>query len=280
MKTLYLDLVRGGLDNIVETNVRLSNMTIGTEGERKAKIDEMHGVKQKFRYVQFEENHDESASVFAADTIATMCKGMEYHRFGDIRIVHIKDKGITYDGRGIIIEENGEGTLGHNALHYLAAQLHQDIAVVIKDREELRYVFDCSMYEKTPKDVDTGENMFIGRDLLEFHSKAKTYGHILPGIIQALATGLESGELDGLVIDLLGQNAYSNGAIQIRRFERDNVIAIKEDGEMKGLLAYADVYFQLPGQRSPLDGGLYIPFSSPKTFHRNFQVVKKVMTNG
>ena len=151
------------------------------------------------------------------------------------------------------------------------------------------------MYEKTPKDPVTGYNHFLGRDLMEFHGHAKTYGHILPTILGNLCKSFENGSLDMLVIDLKGQNVHSlvdsdgnvNESVQAVRFERDYITPIRQHcegtdaktgcgkcpGQLMGILAYADVLFQNVGDTSnPFEGGTCLD----KSVYKNLKVIQNV----
>ena len=50
--------------------------------------------------------------------------------------------------------------------------------------------------------------------------------------------------MDAFAIDLHGQNVYTDGLEHILRFERDNVLPIKdEDNNYYGIFIYSNVFF-------------------------------------
>lgn len=185
------------------------------------------------------------------------------------------DCGIAIDNEGVIVECAGlrGDEVGQSATAFLAALIKQEIAVVIKRGDNFIYGFECASFEKTPKDPATGKNYFIGRDLMEFHGRAKAHGHVLPTLLYNLCAALASQHLDFLLVDLHGAGRYTDGKTVVRRFERDYVTALWEDDTFQGLIAYADVFFQNPSvAKSPFEGGEYLRVEGPGDFHRRFQL--------
>ena len=95
----------------------------------------------------------------------------------------------SYDKRGIILDSAHDKRLvGVDAMNYLCTLLDHDVGVAntlkANDPDALVYSFDSSVYEKTPKDNITGIDHFVGRNFLEFHEKARTFGPILKKIMQ------------------------------------------------------------------------------------------------
>ncbi len=264
-------------------------LELANDCEYKTKTVELLGAKLCYRIAQFSPTHRMFDSAVAADDLARKLAhvGVTFEKERLERRVVVPARGteIIYDHNGRILLATGpeieqykglaEKLRGQDALHYLACHIQQDMAVVMKKGDRMVYTFDCSMYEKTPKDVETGENKFLGMDLLEFHGRAKTFGSMLPGLLRNLVSCFEQQRLDLLEIDLRGANIYSNGEQQARRFERDYVTPIFEDGVFHGILAYADVFFQDPAETGSPYGGNAI--HHPVKFHKEYKVMKDVI---
>jgi hypothetical protein len=331
IKKLYLDVSgNDATENLMQLHETLEQTARGEDivGKAAPKLldiasPETHRIKlmsmlndivggSNYIIGQFSNDHDMRYSAIAADDLVRKINhGKIITSIGvDVRNVQIPQLGValTYSNEGqlLSLESNGSYplddltrfSLGKDVLHFLSCCVEQDVALVFKKKEDgkesLEYVFDCSMYEKTPKDPVTGYNHFLGKDLLEFHGHAKTYGHILPTILGNLTKSLEIGTLDMLAIDLRGQNTHelydSDGNVQegieARRFERDYITALrvhcdgqdvsigceKCPGQFKGILAYADVLFQeLSDTSNPFEGGTCLD----KSLYNRLKVVNK-----
>jgi hypothetical protein len=262
-------------------------LELANDCEYKTRTVEMLGANLAYKIAQFAKEHEVRDSALVADDLAQKLAhvGVKFKRRGKQRriIVSTRKTEFTYDQYGTIQSASGpeiekysglaEKLEGQDALHYLACHVQQDLAVVMKKGDKMVYTFDCSMYEKTPKDVETGENKFLGKDLLDFHGKAETFGHILPNLLRNLVSCFSQGRLDLLEIDLKGANVYSNGEHEVRRFETDYVTPIVDNGTFHGILAYADVLFQDAAEtRSPYKGGIIVPHQV--NFHKEYKVVK------
>ena len=280
IKHLHIDLTGSGagselsglvsrLDGSITPRLTDMGMTIAKQADYEQKLRELLGEKQNFRIAQFAEGYGLKDSALVADDIVHRLEhtGIRSTRDGDLRTVTIHPFGemISYENNGLIV---GGLAQGRDVLHYMACVVRQDMAVVLKKDGRLIYSFDSSMFEKTPKDPVTGENRFLGQDILEFHGKAKTFGQMLPSLLDKLASSLGEHRLDLLTIDLRGGNIYSDGHQQVRRFERDYAVSL---GDNRGLLAYADVFFQdIAETRSPFKGGSSIDTAD---FHSRFRVI-------
>ena len=187
------------------------------------------------------------------------------------------DCGIAIDNEGVIVGCAGlrGDEVGQSATAFLAALVKQEVAVVIKRGGNFIYGFECASFEKTPKDPATGKNYFIGRDLMEFHGRAKTHGRTLPTLLRNLCGAVSSRQLDLCIIDLNGAGRYTDGKTVVRRFERDYVTALWDGHKFSGLIAYADVFFQNPSvSQSPFEGGNYLQVEGPGDFHSRFRLVR------
>ena len=260
-----------------------------------------------FRFAQFAGNHDTRDSAIACDDLASKIDGIgiELHgENGKLRVVTLPQLGIelVYDEmariKSLVVDNNditgsSSRVMQLDALHFMSCCIDQELALAVMNGAEMRYVFDSSMYEKTPKDPVTGFNRYLGRDLLEFHGKAKTFGAILPEILSHLCLAFVEGNLDMLVIDLRGQNVHTDGEVQARRFERDYITPIRRHcdgkdrydgcgacavGQFLGILAYADVKFQNAGDTSnPFEGGTCLDKSR---YHELRVITQGVMKHG
>lgn len=157
---------------------------------------------------------------------------------------------------------------------FMSCNVEQDFAFCAFRGDKLMYLFESSIYEKTPKNALTGENPFLGQDLIEFHTKNKNFGPLFPEIFGNLLQNFRENKLDELVIDLRGSKIYTDGTQHVRRFERDYATAIRRDGELKGMLVSADVFFQDVNETgNPYQGAPVI--NHDYNFHRDFVEVKE-----
>ncbi len=169
------------------------------------------------------------------------------------------DKNIEFNSDGKITQAKNTALIGKDIYHYLACNLSQDFASVLKKNGKLIYASDISRFEKTPKN-ENGKNAFLGKDFLEFHSKLPVIGEKLVEIFQKMSAKFADNSLNMLTADLYGRGKYldKDGNL-VRRFERDKFIPLKDKNEnFAGFLGVADVFFQsMEEDRSPFDGGQY-----------------------
>ena len=157
---------------------------------------------------------------------------------------------------------------------FMSCNVEQDFAFCVFRGDKLIYTFESSIYEKTPKNALTGENSFLGQDLIEFHKRNKNFGPLFPEIFGNLLHNFRQNKLDELIIDLRGSKVYTDGIQLVRRFERDYATAVRRNGELKGMLVSADVFFQDVNEKgNPYKGAPIIKHDY--NFHRDFQDVKK-----
>lgn len=195
------------------------------------------------------------------------------------------DRRLTVEGFGLIdADENGlvrecpESPIlvGLPFLSVMAAFVAQDFGVVLRQPSGLRYAFDCSAFEKTPKDVDSGHNHYVGLDFLEWHRRIPKLGVQLATLFEQLDHQFEAGAIDLFTIDLRGRNLYTNGTLVLHRYERDFVVPLRHaNGSYLGFVNFADVFMKEVGEEQrPQQGGLYFDVGCPREFHRQFQVIK------
>ena len=249
------------------------------------KLSELNGKKLPFRIAQFEKGHDSShISAIAADRVMddlepTGLRIADYSRM--MRIVE-RDGRLLFSYSTLLGQAfapvryedrpRKNDFSGVDVLHYLACNIEQELAFVQKKGDALVYVFDSSRFEKSSKDPETGENKYLGMDLVNFHRGVKGFGHVLPGIMTGIANAMEQGSLDLLTIDLRGNHVYTDGEQQVKRFERDHLVPVRSGKNLVGIIGYADVHFQDVGQfMSPYKGGSEIDLTG---FQENFRVMK------
>ncbi|MBU0981657.1 hypothetical protein KKC94_03100 [Patescibacteria group bacterium] len=142
-------------------------------------------------------------------------------------------------------------------IRYLSCFFDQDFAAVLQKDGKFEYVCDVSVFEKTPKDA-SGKNRMMGRDLMEFHANAPSFGGELSSVFPNIMKAFSEGSMDVLVVDLNGSNDYelADGR-QVRRFERDKFVPVHDEtGYLKGFMGFADVFMQETREtRSPYEGG-------------------------
>jgi hypothetical protein len=168
------------------------------------------------------------------------------------------------------------GVVGKPLLAVIAAFSAQDFGAVIRQPAGLRYAFDCSAFEKTPKDVDSGHNHYVGLDFLEWHRRIPKLGKPLADLFERLDQQFSAGVLDLFTIDLRGRNLYTDGKLVLHRYERDYVLPLRHPtAGYLGFVNFADVFMKEPGEeRRPQDGGSYFEVGCPRQFHRQFPVIK------
>lgn len=278
VKHVHVDLVRGDSRNSilqlisdlhapVQPQLTYLPLTLCENITYQKKLDRLNEKSDGYVYSQKAASHLSSNSALVVDELVGFLEhtGTRLHRDGDLRRLHIKhrDISLSYDEQGIITRGAGKGL---DVLEYLACNLAQDIAIVLRtDDQKLIYDYDCSMHEKTPKNPITGVNEHIGRDLKDIHKESRTLGRILPYVISLVDERLHKNQLDLLTVDLRGANKYSNGKQEIRRYERDYLVPLK-----LGILAYADVHYQDVNETtSPYEGGCCIEVQD---IHREYQL--------
>ena len=263
-------------------------LTLANDCEYTTRTVEMLGAELYYRIAQFAPEHEVKDSALVADNLAKRLAhvGVQFKKRGKERRIVIpgRETEFTYDQYGTIQRATGpeiakyndlaQNLEGQDALHFLAAHVHQDLAVVMKKKDGLIYTFDCSMYEKTPKDVETGENKFLGRNLMDLTGKYE--GIQFNYFLENLVGCFQQLRLDLLTVDHRGEHIYSNGEQEARRFERDYVTPIRRFRKFKGILAYADVFFQDPlVTENPFDGGEVLDHQVK--FHKEYKPVRKAM---
>lgn len=266
----------------------------------------------EFKIAHFAVTHSKLDSVLAAEEIARRTPGINLLSDENVGLIDVPGRGIVASylpGTGAILTAEGidmprkEGVpssqSGMDVLHLMSCLVEQDVAYVVKLGRALIYDFDASRHEKTPKDPVTGENHFVGREIIEFHDRAKTVGPQIAHTLRYLTANFAVGTIDHLTVDLRGANTYSNGDVTVHRFERDHFVPIytpgrRPDGSdhresmntfvlidngkkplarLHGILGYAEVFFQPEGEtKSPFEGGTVVDV--PLDFYQTFRVQK------
>jgi hypothetical protein len=264
----------GKLEGKIEAVNATDRLTLTNEHEYLAKFAELMGHTLKFQITHAAPDHDPFFSVLVANELLARMEDARMEQQGAITKVEFPGRATIEFGRsGIILTSSNPNLLGKDCLRYIACNVHEDFGVIRQRHAVMTYDFDSAMFEKTPKDVRTGENRFIGRDFVEFHSQAKTFGHMLPQVFRSLLEGFYRMTLDMLTIDLRGANVYTNGSICVRRFERDHVVPIYQR-DFKGMIVYTDVFFQDVNEtKSPFEGGSSLEIHCPVRFGLEFRVM-------
>ncbi|MFA6072898.1 MAG: hypothetical protein WC758_02200 [Candidatus Woesearchaeota archaeon] len=264
----------------LESSYNLPLFSLATNAEHAMKRNDLLGRAVNFEVAHLDSAHKRVDSAKFAIALAERMNPLDVlvtkeKTFTVIDILPLNEV-LAFNRNGIVNYSRDKEVRGKDALKVIASYIHQDVGILVVDNQKLVYTFDSSMYEKTPKDIVTGNNKFIGQDAFAFHGKAKNFGHVLPELFRGLKRNFENGKLDGLIIDLKGGNSYSNGGMYVRRFERDYVVPVIQNGNLQGIIAYADVFFQadVPQGISHFDGGKFLKIDDPATFHRDFKVIK------
>ncbi len=283
MRKLYLDLVNRPKENLIALSKKLvqlrngniklpaveneSILTLIDETEHSVKLSEMLGVNIGYEISTVSDNLGGIHSALVADHIANgLAPDVIMNKTKNSTLVEIPKRSVSieYDSLGKIVNSNLDALKGQNAMLYMASNMEQDMGLVIMQDGRPVYLADISRFEKTPKDLITGKDTYVGRDMLEFHGKAKTYGHILPNLMSDMVRCMSKGKLDLLTVDLLGANTYridsslilgEPNLVDVRRFERDYAVPLKKNDVLEGVAVYTDVWFQPIGEKSPLEGG-------------------------
>lgn len=286
-KLAHLDLLGSKEDcrkNLMEFSGRLdgdnprkeikNSLTLTNEHEFIAKFSEMMGHKLSFQITHKSPRHRAADSVLIAKELVPRLN-LEMRQEDEFWVVDIPNRAtIKFDERGTISASTNPHLFGRDCLQFIACNVHEDFGVVMLNDGKLEYDFDSAMFEKSPKDAVTGENKFIGRDFVGFHSQGKNFGHMLPEIFGKLVKAFSDGRLETLTIDLRGAHIFGNGRIDVRRFERDFVVPIMKP-LFRGMLVFTDVFFQdVNEKKSPFDGGSGIEIRDPVGFSSEFRVKK------
>ncbi|MGV8086336.1 MAG: hypothetical protein ACP5N1_01770 [Candidatus Woesearchaeota archaeon] len=307
MKKIHIDLVHNPREELINLDLMLGQMLVGekvliderakplltllSRKEYIVKLEEMLHRQSNYEIFSLLEDIDKKYLSLAAENIAnnlmtTLPSDISIsHHIRDTMhgftwpVTRIEDKrlgvDIEFNDKGIITSSNVEELFWKNPMEYLACIVEQDMALVsVTNNNNLIYLADISRFEKTPKDVRTGVNKYLGLDLMNFHASAKTYGSILPNIFRNLTECMRQNKLDLLTIDLLGGNTYTNGKETIRRFETDKVLPLKKNNIMEGIIVYADVFWQpVEETRTPQQGGRVLDLGLE--MHREYKLVEK-----
>jgi len=279
-KKAYLD-VRGNSMEIVEN---LRNLLISLEDDsfvsddreivhyeelfspadslvyQKKREDLLNPQKSQYTIAEFDENYESTQSVLIVQQLLPFLRsigidGRVSPEGGEINFPQTGN--VIFDSEGKIQETIDPELVGKDIFHFISCHIHQDLAVVLKRKDEFVYASDISRFEKTPKN-ENGKNMFLGKNIVDFHSAAPNFGKQLGPIFQKLINAFETKSLDMLTVDLFGQKIIEDAEFnKIRRFERDTFIPLRGDNdELQGFIGVANVFFQNTKETmSPYEGG-------------------------
>jgi hypothetical protein len=249
------------------------HLTLTNDHEYLAKFSELMGHRLRFRITHAAPDHDSRDSVPTANELVARLRGVHVQKGAQKTIVEFPERAtIEFGKEGIIKTSSNTNLVGKDCLSYIACNVHEDFGVAVAHHAIMTYEFDSAMFEKTPKDVSTGENAFVGRDFIGFHSKGKNFGPMMPHVFEGMLSAFYKKQLEMLTIDLRGVNVFTNGKMNIRRFERDYAVPIMQP-DFRGILVYTDVFFQDVNEpRSPFNGGSYLEIECPVKFHDEFRV--------
>lgn len=231
-----------------------SNQEVAAE-----KFNELFGKGENYQYAEFSENFSAAETlIFLENMIPLLDKNLKSY-FSPLNLKLGILGEIKFDKNGIITHADCADAIGKNVLHFFLCHIQQDASGVLFRGKKLEYVFDVSVFEKTPKDA-AGKNQFLGKDLVGFHGKSSNFGSMLGGLIQSLFESFSRGKLDLLTIDLLGNPHEISANKKIHRFERDFILPLRKNRKVVGLMAFANVFFQETTQtNSPYEGGNFLP---------------------
>jgi len=244
------------------------------------KLDELLGKKHSFRVAQLGVTHRQSDSAMIVECICEHFK----HR-GIILVKKNNHRSLAlptgdhfvFDDRGIVLESNHKYYINQDILLCLSCHIEQDFAILTERSDGLIYVFESSIYEKSPKDPQTGENTFLDRDFFEWHSHIPHVGSSLVSIFSKMVNCFRYKQLDLLTIYLRGRNHYTHGTITVKRFEKDNVFPMFSQGKFFGLFAYCDVFFQDINATSHVyEGGQFLNITNPEDYYQSFTWNKRI----
>ncbi len=276
MKTLYVD-VRGDKDQVFSNLQSLSDqlekhafveksydffmLQAGTKNVLSEKLNELLGNETSYAYAEFSDSLSVPEQLLFLQNMALFFNPFLREKFPTFCLNEGVLGNVRFDKSGTIVHSPFfplSGAEGKNLFHFFLSHLKQDTAGVLFRDGKLEYVFDVSVFEKTPKNAH-GKNQFLGKDLIAFHGESKNFGKMLGELIKKLFLSFSSGSLDMLVIDLLGAPHSLLNEKQIRRFERDFVLPVRNGPRVVGMMAFADVFFQDVSELlSPYEGGLVI----------------------
>lgn len=232
---------------------------------RAMKMAEMMGTPTStFTIAEFVTGYEGRISVLVLQNILPMLRQIgidgEVTSKGGRLVIQSFDE-VVFDESGTILQSDNPAVKGKDIFHYISCFIGQDLAIILKKDGNFPYVADISSFEKTPKNAE-GRNSYLGRDIIDFHSKAPNFGRILGKLFQELLKCFSLGTLDMLTVDLNGQNRFiePGGTQEVSRFERDYFLPLHDEtGEFIGMIGFADVFFKRTGQKeSPFEGGSYI----------------------
>jgi hypothetical protein len=238
------------------------------------RVAELSGAPVPYAMAQLEPGFVAAETIRAAQGIARFYEEIE---LGPSRAKIGARASLSWDAAGRISECVEYPTLvGCNVLLALACFLEQDFGTVVRRAQSLVYICECSEFEKTPKQVDSGANGFLGTDFLEWHRRIPGYGLLLASIFARADELFSKDQLDMLVVDLRGRHLYTDGKLIVRRYERDYAVPLRDaSGAYVGLNVFADVLVgDINELRHPLAGGPHLHIVSPITFNRSFGVIR------
>ncbi|MBP0607667.1 MULTISPECIES: hypothetical protein [Burkholderia] len=196
-------------------------------GNFNARFD-MCGRNPFYRISQFEVNKRGEESAQAARGIALTLA------HADVALTSANEIGIPdfgtfeFTDAGLVSScDQFPEAVGHDALHFVGCFIEQDFGVLTRRNDDLYYTYICTNYEKTPKNVDTGVDGFVGENFLEWHRRifnAEPLHDFLSAVHRASGKNL----LDMLMIDLRRRHLYTDGKSVVQRYERDFVMPLKE----------------------------------------------------
>ena len=295
-KSVYLDLICSG-DALADRLEQAHKSIVSDVGQRaesifgtlrltkasvemtNAKLTELlEGPGGSFSMYQTDNNVDGALLLAAARALSPYVGAAGFSFSEDHSVVYVDGFGeMEIDDKGYVRTCPVRPNLrGMHVLSVLAAFVNQDFGVVLHVCDKLRYAFDCSAFEKTPKDVESGHNHFVGLDFLEWHRRIPRLGKPLAELFGDMDKAFAADTLDLFTIDLRGRNLYTDGNIVVHRYERDYVVPLRlPDGKYLGFVNFADVFMKDIGEETrPQLGGAYFDVGCPKQFHHEFAVIK------
>ena len=263
-----MKMVANGQQKLLPQRDAVPLFTRASRRLRDAKLAEVMGRHGKFQIASFAPDYDSADSLpIVQNILPRMGGGFESIPIGirgaakeNTALVLPEESPVEFDRLGRIRKADDSRLCGADLFHYVACHVRQDLAVTLFKGNALRYMVDISACEKTPKDAQ-GRNTFVGRDLHDIHVGAPNFGPVLRELFPLLIQLFREDMLDVLTVDLNGQKLYKHDeAGEVRRFERDRFIPLKRpDESFMGVLGAADVFFQRAGEKSPYEGGDFVP---------------------
>lgn len=256
------------------TNVPIAR---STPGAYKAKLRELLGEALPLRLAQFEEKKLGRDSYITAINIARFLDGQGVHLENPYLIVIDSRICVEFDKNGTIARcEQIPQLAGKDVAHFMGCHVDQDFGITIRRGNTLVYSFDCGRFEKTPKDVDSRENYFLGLDFFEWHRRIPVAGSTLSSFFRETDAAFESDAFDVLLVDLRGRHLYTDGNVVVQRVERDYVLPLRDEaGAYCGMVHFADSFFRdIRDERRPFEGGKFLEIDCPIEFHETFKPIK------